>query len=147
MMINSIMESISISLNAEFGDDYIIYTESVEQGLKEPCFFVLGIYHTQRLFLGKRYVREHKFNIQYFPVNSDQAKEECHAVAERLFFCLELLNVDGIGVRGTKMNYEVIDGILNFFVNYDMFVSKVVESTPMEEISESLKVKGSRTWK
>ena len=34
-MINSIIESISISLNAEFGDGYTIYTESVEQGLDE----------------------------------------------------------------------------------------------------------------
>lgn len=38
-MINSIIESISISLNAEFGDEYTTYTESVEQGLNEPCFF------------------------------------------------------------------------------------------------------------
>lgn len=37
-MINSIIEGISTSLNAEFGDDYTIYTENVEQGLKEPCF-------------------------------------------------------------------------------------------------------------
>lgn len=37
-MINSIIESISISLNAEFGDEYTTYTESVEQGLNEPCF-------------------------------------------------------------------------------------------------------------
>lgn len=39
-MINSIIASISISLNAEFGDEYTTYTESVEQGLKEPCFFL-----------------------------------------------------------------------------------------------------------
>lgn len=37
-MINKIIDGISISLNAEFGDDYKIYTESIEQGLKEPCF-------------------------------------------------------------------------------------------------------------
>ena len=37
-MINSIIEAISISLNAEFGDDYTTYTESIEQGLNKPCF-------------------------------------------------------------------------------------------------------------
>ena len=42
-MINSIIEGISISLNAEFGDDYTTYTESVEQGLNEPCFFLFCI--------------------------------------------------------------------------------------------------------
>ena len=39
-MINSIIDSIGISLNAEFGDKYTIYSESIEQGLKEPCFFI-----------------------------------------------------------------------------------------------------------
>ena len=39
-MINSIIEAISIALNAEFGDDYTTYTEEQEQGLKEPCFFI-----------------------------------------------------------------------------------------------------------
>ena len=56
-MINSIIEGISISLNAEFGDNYTTYTESVEQGLKEPCFFVFCINPTNRVFLGKRYSR------------------------------------------------------------------------------------------
>ena len=50
-MINSIIESISISLNAEFGDEYTTYTESVEQGLNEPCFFVFCINPTNRVFL------------------------------------------------------------------------------------------------
>ena len=39
-MINSIIEGISIAINTEFEDVYTIYTESVEQGLKEPCFFI-----------------------------------------------------------------------------------------------------------
>jgi len=39
-MINSIIEAISIALNAEFGDDFTTYTEKEEQGLKEPCFFI-----------------------------------------------------------------------------------------------------------
>ena len=75
-MINSIIESISISLNAEFGDEYTTYTESVEQGLNEPCFFVFCINPTDRLFLGKRYFRENQFCLQYFPADKDRAKEE-----------------------------------------------------------------------
>ena len=51
-MINSIIESISISLNAEFSDEYTTYTESVEQGLNEPCFFVFCINPQTGYFLG-----------------------------------------------------------------------------------------------
>lgn len=141
-MINAITESISISLNAEFGDEYTTYTESVEQGLNEPCFFVFCINPTNRLFLGKRYFRENQFCIQYFPADADREREECNAVAERLFSCLEYITVTGDLERGTKMKYEVVDGVLNFFVNYDLFVYKVETADAMEEISENVTVKG-----
>lgn len=141
-MINSIIESISISLNAEFGDEYTIYTESVEQGLNEPCFFVFCVNPTSRIFLGKRYFRENQFCLQYFPTDKERAKEECNTVAERLFSCLEHVTVTGDLVRGIKMRYEVVDGVLNFFVNYDMFVYKVADSIPMEDLSQDVTVKG-----
>lgn len=134
-MINSIIESISISLNAEFGDEYTTYTESVEQGLNEPCFFLSCINPTNRVFLGKRYFRENQFCIQYFPADKDRAKEECNAVAERLFLCLEYITVGDDLMRGAKMKYEVVDSVLNFFVNYDLFVYKITDSNVMEEIS------------
>ena len=141
-MINSIAQSISISLNAEFGDAYTIYTESVEQGLNEPCFFLFCINPANRIFLGKRYFRENQFCIQYLPADRDREKEECNAVAERLFLCLEYITVTGDLVRGTKMKYEVVDGALNFFVNYDLFIYKEAASDAMEEISENVTVKG-----
>lgn len=141
-MINSIIKSISVSLNAEFGDDYNIYMESVEQGLNEPCFFVFCINPINRLFLGKRYFRENLFCIQYFPSDRDKVKEECNMIAERLFLCLEYITVDGDLTRGIKMKYEVSDGVLNFFVNYDLFVYKVTSFNPMEELSKKFSVKG-----
>jgi hypothetical protein len=141
-MINSIIEAISISLNAEFGDSYKNYTEEVKQGLKEPCFFISCINPTHNLFLGKRYFRENQFCIQYFPADKQRAKEECNSVAERMEFCLEWLTVTGDLVRGSKMKYEVVDGILNFFVNYDLFVYKVTDSDTMDSISENVSVKG-----
>lgn len=141
-MINSIIESISISLNAEFGDEYTTYTESIEQGLNEPCFFLSCINPTNRVYLGKRYFRENQFCIQYFPADKDQAKEECNAVAERLFSCLEYITVTGNLVRGTKMKYEVVDGVLNFFVNYDLFVFMAADSDAMENLSADVNAKG-----
>ena len=46
-------------------------------------------------------------------------------------------------VMGTKMKYEVVDGILHFFVNYDMFVYRTAETVPvMEEVSSETSVKG-----
>ena len=142
-MINSIIESISITLSSEFGDKYKIHREEKRQGLKEPCFFIQCLNPTEELFFWKRYFRKNQFCIQYFPENKLHGKEECYAVGERLFSCLEYLDVGGDLVMGTKRKYEVVDGILHFFVNYDLFVYKVAEPVPfMEEVSSETHVKG-----
>ena len=142
-MVHFIMESICISLDAEFGDGYKIYREETEQGLQGPCFFVLCCGVKERPFPNKRYFRESQFCIRYLPGGEN---EECHAAAERLLWCLKWLEVQGDPVMGTKMRYEVSDGVLRFFVNYDMFVYREAESVPwMEEISSSTSVKGEMT--
>lgn len=141
-MINSLLESIGIALYGEFGDRYIIYTESVEQGLQEPCFFVSCISPGNRVFLGKRYLRQNEFCLQYFPSDADSAREECNAVTERLYSCLEYIDVLGDLVRGTKMHCEVVDKVLHFFVSYDFFVYRASNLDAMEEMEQALAVKG-----
>ena len=57
--------------------------------------------------------------------------------------CLEYITVDGDLTRGTGMNGELVDNVLSFFVNYDMFVIKEQESEPtMETIEQNTNVKG-----
>lgn len=142
-MINAIIKGIGIELNAEFGDDYAIYAESVEQGLEEPCFFISCINPTSRVFLGNRYFKTNQMCIQYFPTGSGRKKAECNAVSERLFNCLEYISVSEDLVRGTKMTAETADGVLNFFVNYDLFVRKAADDEEaLEEISGTVKAKG-----
>ena len=118
-MINTIIESISISFLTEFGDRYKIYREEDKQGLEKPCFFIACVNSTNKLFLGKRYFRSNQFWIQYFPEQESEWRKECYTIAEHIFVCLEYITVDGSLVMGTKMKYELIDGILHFFVNYD----------------------------
>ena len=102
-MINKIIDGISISLNAEFGDDYKIYTESIEQGLKEPCFSIVCVNPTNELFRGKKYFRKNLFCIQYFPKGEDK-RSECMDVLERMFDCLEVIKVGEDLQRGTSMH-------------------------------------------
>lgn len=141
-MINSIIEAISISLNEEFGDGYEIHMEEIKQGLKEPCFFIACLNPTTELFLGKRYFRTNQFCIQYFP-ETNEKQRECNGVAERMLQCLEYITIYGEDkpIMGTKMKYEIVDGVLNFFVNYDCFVRKIEQQTPMESLQASTSVK------
>ena len=142
-MINTIMEAISIALDAEFGDGYETYIEEMSQDMDGHAFFIQCPNPTDRLFLGKRYFRQNQFCIQYFPLSEDDRNRECHTVGERLFSCLEYLEMDGSPVRGTNMKYEVIDGVLHFFVNYDMFVYRRGGPIPvMEEVAAETHVKG-----
>lgn len=141
-MIEALTKAISIALHGEFGDSYKNYTEEVRQGLKEPCFFISCVHPTHTLFRGNQYWKENQFCIQYFPKNPCQAQAEGNQVSERLFQCLEVIKVQGRLIRGTKMEYEVVDGILNFFVNYDLFVSKETDSISMDGYSEQIGLKG-----
>lgn len=146
-MINKIIDSISISIHSEFGDDYEIYTESIEQGLEEPCFSIFCLNPTNDLFRNNKYFRINQFGVQYFP-SSQESKKECNSVLERLYGCLELItikenkSVESL-TRGSRMNGEIVDGVLNFFVNYDMFVHKVEEpGDSMADLDVKTDVKG-----
>ena len=141
-MINKIIDGISVALNTEFGDTYEIYTESVEQGLEEPCFSIVCLNPTMNQFLGNRYFRTNQFCIHYFPTSEDK-NMQCNEVRERMFNCLEIIDVDGDPVRGTKIETDFTDGVLNFFINYDMFVKKVEdEKVTMESVELDTDVKG-----
>lgn len=140
-MINAIIEAISISLNGEFGDGYEIHMEEIKQDLKEPCFFISCTNPTSSLFLGKRCLRENLFCIQYFP-RQGRERADCNETAERLFICLEYLEMPGGFVKGTGMKCEVADGILNFFVNYDVYVQKKETLPAMEEVAGEITAKG-----
>lgn len=140
--INSIIETVSAVLNEEFGDKYTIYAEEIEQGLTEPCFFISCISSSQTLSTGNRYLCENMFCIQYFPSDAQRGREENNKAANKLFSCLEILEVDGNLMRGTKMNCEISDGVLSFFVNYDFFVCKERKSYTMESLKENIFMKG-----
>ncbi len=120
-MINKIVKGISKALYSEFGDDYEIYTENVEQGLKEPCFFIQCINPKIIRFRGDRYYRENQFAIQYFPKSKDY-RTECFSVIDRIFTALEFIEVDNEPVLGKGIDTHIYDGVLTFTINYNMFV-------------------------
>lgn len=140
-MINAIIASISNALYSEFG--YENHMEQIKQGFKEPCFFIQCLNPNIRQFLGKRYFRQNQFCIQYFPKSNTDGNAECYSVAETLQFLLETIPVSDKYIRGTNMRYEVVDGVLNFFVNYDCFIYKADKKVLMENMqSHKTNVKG-----
>jgi hypothetical protein len=141
MTVQNLIDAIAEALFQEFGSKYEIYTEKVEQGLTEPCFMIRCVNPTKNVHLGVRYKRTNQFVIQYIPSTSE-AYAECMSVLERLFECLEDVTLHGKPVHGTELNGEVIDGILNFKVNYDGFVLKITDKTEMEILELLTEAKG-----
>lgn len=147
MIVNDIIAAISIALNAEFNPDgeearYEVTAEEIKQNLQEPCFYIQCINPGHTQFLGRRYFRQLPFVIQYFPESSTDYEAECNTVAERLTWCLEYVTCDGDDkpIRGTQMHSEVVDRVLNFFVNYDGFVLKADDTELMETLTSTLDV-------
>lgn len=141
-MINSIIEAISAALNDEFGNICNIYMEDGGQDLQRPCFLISCQNSSCERFLGNRYARKSQFRIRYFP-KTEEMQRECNSVAERMWRSLEYVRTDGEDrpIRGTKMRYEKKEGVLDFFVNYDGFVYRPKDQTPMDEMESSIKMK------
>lgn len=140
-MINQIISSVGITLKQEFGSEYEMHMEEYKQDLKKPCFFIQCLQPTIQRYLGKRCQRTNPIHIQYHPRSEEHIREECNDVAERMIWCLEYISLDEEKYRGTKMKYEIVEGILNFYVNYDFFVYRIAESTPMGIMQSNHEVK------
>ena len=134
-MVNEILTGISVKLNQVFGEGYEIYGDSdVVQGLTEPCFFIAILQPSQSKLIGQRYFRQHPFDVQYFPKDSGN-NVELHDEASELYDDLEYITLlNGDLVHGTSMEYEIVDGVLHFKVNYNMFLRKEADLDPMETI-------------
>lgn len=141
-MINNIINGISNSLYEEFGENYEIYKESVEQGLQEPCFSIVILDNSSTRGLDNRYLREYNFDIHYFPLEKVNIKEEIYNVSERLLLCLKTINTIDFLLNGINIHYEIVDNILHFFITYKLFVKECKEqSTNMEKIDIKTGVK------
>lgn len=139
-MINKIIDGIVQALIAEFGEGYEVYTENVEQGLQEPCFIIKCVAPSIKQALNRRYKLNDIFCIHFFP-SSEDVQNECLDVQMRLYECLEYIYHENDLIRGNQMHGEIIDGVLNFFVNYDFYVIKTKEDTAMETLEVQQNVK------
>lgn len=141
-MINDLTKGIAMALHEEFGGHYEIYTENVEQDLSEPCFLITCVSPKSEQFLGRRYLREHLFLVQYFPENAEEPRQECMDAQDRLYEALEFIMVDGRLRNGRGMEGEFLDGVLHFQVKYDFFVERGETGEWMEALSQRTEVKG-----
>ena len=141
-MVSKIINGIAGELHTVFGEKCRIYRDDVEQGLQEPCFFIVPLSPARRQILGRRYRQDNPFDIHYFPSQTEQRQSEMDMVADRLFETLEYITLeDGALLRGTGMRYEIIDNVLHFFVDFNCHLFRQEEKENMETLESRVQVK------
>lgn len=132
-MINGVLQGIVDALSEKFGDNYEIYTSKIEQGLKEPCFFVRCINATNNLFMGQRRTTTNQFVIQYFPSDTIELYEESNDIFERIIYATEYIKDGNDIMRGTSAGYAINDDTLMVIINYDFPIYRLQEPDEMME--------------
>lgn len=131
-MIGEIIKGVSMGLHAAFGEGYRTYYNDVEQGLKEPCFFIVTLKQSLSPLQMHRFMQTNPLDVQYFPRDGGD-NAEMLAVAGDLFLCLRLITLpDGSRLRGTEMSYEIVDDVLHFFVTYTCILHEICAENRME---------------
>lgn len=139
-MINDIVSGISNAIYEQYGQDKKIYTESIEQGFTEPCFFIAVLETTQARYIGNRYKLTVPVNVHYFPATNAK-KREMQDVAQTLYYALQRITlVNGDMLNGFKLHWEIVEDVLHFFVNYMPIVSyQMAAETVMEDLTVNTK--------
>ena len=134
-MVNTFIDAITVALYEKFGESYKYYLEDVEQNVTKPCFVVGTLNPLVRSTSAKKYDRTLPIVIHYFTTkdNTVDAKKDCYTIAEQLLEALEYLNVSDCIVRGENSEWELVEGVLQFFITYRFEVRKTDEIYYMEE--------------
>ena len=141
-MLNEIVNAISLSLSESF-DGTDVHVNELEQGFEEPCFFIDLLNPSEKQIVGNRYLRSYLFDITYFPKNKSQT--EIFDVLDKMHDVLEYIKLeDGTLVRGLNRDTMEEDNVLHYFVTYEMFIYKVIDSSnnaKMGKIELNIKLK------
>lgn len=142
-MINKLIDAISVKLHQTFGDNYKYYSESIEQGFEEPCFFIKLITSTQGRKSQIRYLKGQKFDIHYFPSEVDKNLEMLDVI-EKLNDVLEYVTDADVNIyAGSNISSEIVDEVLHFFVSFDAYVYKMPDAVDkMEDLTVDNALKG-----
>lgn len=135
-MIQGLIDGICKKLKYEFGESHTIYTKQVEQGLKEPCFFVQFLDDAENKMNSIVYKNELDFMITYLPEKSVD-----YGVAERVLYTLEIVETaDGQSYRGYRRKLSVQDNVGHISVTYTAYVQmKAKNAVIMKELRTVLK--------
>ena len=130
-MYNEIMDAVTKQLSVLFPPEagYTIYTDAVEQGLSEPCFFIQFLEPSERPMIWPRYYRKNAMCIQFLPGEIGKPARELNRVLDILMDQMRMIVLkNGRKINGTDRSGRIDDGVLTFFVQYNVFDIRETEN-------------------
>lgn len=106
-----------------------IYKEKIIQDMNKPCFFIWIMEGGSEKRMNDNYDLTYQMNIRYHPKDHDEkAYENLSHIAIDLVEALSSIEVPILvndipvdkKVRGTQITYEIVDGVLQFYVTYKL---------------------------
>lgn len=133
-MENDIVKGIAKALRDTFGPGYRIYQNDIEQGFQTPCFFILSMKATPSPLGKDRFLLKSPFDVHFFP-EDEKDNAVMQAIAWQLWQALEFITLPGGDkLHGTSMSWEVQDGVLHFFVSFNMTLRRIDLPEKMGEL-------------
>lgn len=135
-MYNQIMNAIASKLEELFPEAAITVVP-LNGEPEAPCFEVRLLETLEKPLNGRRYLRSVGMGVKYFQPDSQEKSRNMNQVLGVLMDRMECISLEnGSCIRGSNRSGKNEDGVLNFRVDYQVFVSKAEEpEDPMEEVS------------
>lgn len=131
-MLNDIIDALSVKLRELFPDAKI-YSENIEQGFSEPCFYISVILHTKTPYIGSRAKYSYTFNLQYFPQNGNA---EINNVADILADLGDITLTNGSLLHTSCGEMERVDGMLICPYTVSVVMVEVADGEKMDGEAE-----------
>ncbi len=131
-MINGILDGITAKLHKVFG--FTIYTDHIEQGFTEPCFYVTEYNTVRQQEIEEKSKRNMHYEICFFPKETSQINTVAQKFLDEFS---EVTLTDGTMVAGFDLHTETVDRVLHCYVKYSVFLRR--ERAPVDTM-EDLKV-------
>lgn len=134
--VSRLLDQVIGVIQHHFPDVAVLENESEEAAAHAPYFLVLLKKVSQEQELGRRYYRQHSFELCYCGTE-EQGARALHAIAERLYDIMEYVDWDKRQLQGMGLQHEVVEGKLHFYVDYGFHVVREVqEELKMQELKQ-----------
>ena len=140
-MVDKLTGAVAESIRNAFGEKAEVYTESVHQNAKKPCFFV-ECESMERIEMLNRnfFVRAHVAGM--YENDGDEKRNEAEGVAPRLFKLLSLVKSGDVMLNGRKIHGKWENGTLIVRACYDIWQKEGKEECDVMEKIELKEVYG-----